>query len=226
MGLRGALIRPQDAGYDAARRVWNGLIDKRPALIVRCAGAADVIRAVQFARDAHLTVAIRGGGHSFAGHALYDGGLVIDLSGMKGIRVDQEKRTARAEPGLTGGEFLRETQAFGLATTTGICPTAGLAGYTLGGGIGRLMGAYGLACDNLLTVDIVTADGRLRTASATEHPDLFWALRGGGGNFGVVTSFEFQLHPVGPVLAGMVVHPMDRARSPAFLSRVHARLPR
>src|SRR5918997_1283146 len=165
--LRGGLLRPTDAGYDGARAVWNGMIDRRPALIARCVGAADVIQAVHFARTHHLLVSVRGGGHSAAGHAVCDGGLMIDLSPMKGLRVDPGRRTARAEPGVTWGEFDRETQAFGLATTGGIVPSTGIAGLTLGGGLGYLMRRFGLACDNLLSVDLITADGELRTASAT-----------------------------------------------------------
>jgi FAD/FMN-containing dehydrogenase len=211
-GLRGELLNSTDASFDAARRVWNGMIDKTPALIVRCAGVADVIATVNFARAHDLLVAVRGGGHNVAGKAVCDGGIVIDLSQMKSIHVDPARRTARAEPGLTWGEFDRETQAFGLATTGGAVSTTGIAGLTLGGGVGWLMGQYGMTCDNLLSVDIVTADGQFLTASPTEHPDLFWALRGGGGNFGVVTSFEYQLHPVGSVLAGMLLHPLASAR--------------
>jgi FAD/FMN-containing dehydrogenase len=210
--LRGALLRPGDDGYDAARTLWNAMIDKRPALIVRCAGVADVINAVNFARTYDLLVAVRGGGHNVAGNAVCDGGLMIDLSPMKSVHVDPVRRTARAEPGVTWREFDHETQAFGLATTGGVIPTTGIAGLTLGGGIGWLMGKHGLSCDNLLSVDVVTADGRLLKASATEHPDLFWGVRGGGGNFGVVTSFEYQLHAVGQVLGGMVIHPVERAR--------------
>ena len=210
--LRGALLRPGDDGYEAARTLWNAMIDKRPALIVRCVGVADVIQAVNFARTHDLLVAVRGGGHNVAGNAVCDGGLMIDLSPMKSVHVDPVRRTARAEPGATWREFDHETQAFGLATTGGVIPTTGVAGLTLGGGIGWLMGSYGLSCDNLLSVDVVTADGRLLQASATENPDLFWGVRGGGGNFGVVTSFEYQLHAVGQVLGGMVIHPVERAR--------------
>jgi len=210
--LRGRMLRPGGDGYDAARKVWNGMIDRKPALIARCAGAADVMAAVDFARTHDLLVAVRGGGHSASGQGVCDGGLVIDLSDMKGMRVNPAARTARAEPGLTWGEFDRETQAFGLATTGGVVSTTGIAGLTLGGGLGWLMREHGLTCDNLLSVDIVTADGQLRTASASENPDLFWAVRGGGGNFGVVTSFEYRLHPVGPmVLAGLLIHPRERA---------------
>ena len=210
--LRGALLRPGDDGYEAARTLWNAMIDKRPALIVRCVGVADVIQAINFARTHDLLVAVRGGGHNVAGNAVCDGGLMIDLSPMKSVHVDPVRRTARAEPGATWREFDHETQAFGLATTGGVIPTTGVAGLTLGGGIGWLMGSYGLSCDNLLSVDVVTADGRLLQASATENPDLFWGVRGGGGNFGVVTSFEYQLHAVGQVLGGMVIHPVERAR--------------
>jgi FAD/FMN-containing dehydrogenase len=210
--VRGAVIQHGDPEYDSARQLWNGRIDKHPALIVRCAGAGDVIQAVLFARSHDLEVAVRGGGHSAIGLSLSDGGLVIDLSRMKGIRVDPMKRTARAEAGLLLGEFIQETQLFGLATTTGIVSHTGLSGLTLGGGMGWLAGKYGLTIDNLLAVDVITADGEMVAASAMEHPDLFWAIRGGGGNFGVVTSFELQLHPVGPVLAGMVVHPLMRAK--------------
>jgi hypothetical protein len=211
--LRGELLCPVDAGYETARKIWNGMIDRRPALIARCAGAADVIQCVQFARTHNLLVAIRGGGHNVAGHAVCDGGLMIDLSRMKGLRVDPVHRTARAEPGLTWGEFDRETQAFGLATPGGFVSTTGIAGLTLGGGWGWLARSYGLSSDNLRSVDLVTADGRFLTASATEHADLFWGVRGGGGNFGVVTSFEYQLHPVGPVLGGVVIHPFARAKA-------------
>jgi FAD/FMN-containing dehydrogenase len=210
--LRGRLLRPGEDGYDAARRVWNGMIDRRPALIARCAAPADVIAAVRFAREHGLLLAVKGGGHNITGNAVCNGGLMLDLSGMKSIRVDPAGRTARAEAGLTWGEYNRETQAFGLASTGGVVSTTGIAGLTLGGGLGWLHGKHGLSCDNLLSADIVTADGKLLTASAEQNPDLFWGLRGGGGNFGVVTSFEYKLHPVGPVLAGMVVHPMDKAR--------------
>ncbi|MFQ6028885.1 MAG: FAD-binding oxidoreductase [Dehalococcoidia bacterium] len=210
--LRGDLLSPDDGGYDDARIVWNGMIDKRPALIAQCAGVADVINAVNFARTNNLRVAVRGGGHNIAGNALCDGGIVIDLSPMKGLRVDPVKRIAQAEAGLTWGEYNHETQAFGLASTGGVISTTGIAGLTLGGGLGWLMGKHGFACDNLISADIVTADGRFLTASASENSDLFWGLRGGGGNFGVVTSFEYQLHPVGPVLGGMVIHPMSKAK--------------
>ncbi len=221
--LRGALIRPGDDGYDAARMVWNGMIDKRPALIARCAGVADVIEAVNFVRTHELLLAVRGGGHNITGNAMCDGGLVVDLTQMKSVRVDPVNRTARAEAGLTWGEYNHETQAFGLASTGGVVSTTGIAGLTLGGGLGWLMGKHGLTCDNLLSADMVTADGRLITASASENPDLFWGLRGGGGNFGVVTSFEYRLHPVGPVLGGMVLHPLDRAKDVLRFYRDFAR---
>ncbi len=210
--LRGELFQPGEEGYDAARTTYNAMIDRHPALIARCAGVSDVITAVQFARSRNLLVAIRGGGHNVAGRALCDGGLVIDLSRMKGIHVDPVHCIARAEPGVTWSEFDRETQAFGLATTGGTVSSTGIAGLTLGGGIGWLMRTCGLACDNLVSVDLVTAEGRLLTASATENPDLFWGMRGAGANFGVVTSFEYQLHPVGPLLGGMLIHPFSKAR--------------
>lgn len=208
--LRGHLLVPGDEGYDAARKVWNAMIDKRPGLISRCAGAGDVVHTVRFAREHDLQVAVRGGGHNVAGRSVCDGGLLIDLSLMKGMRVDPVRRTARAQPGLKLGEFDRETQAFGLATTLGAASDTGIAGLTLGGGYGWLNGKFGLACDNLLSVDVVTADGRLVTASAEENEDLFWGVRGAGANFGVVTSFEYRLHSVGPVLGGLVLHPIGR----------------
>jgi FAD/FMN-containing dehydrogenase len=211
-GLRGKLLRPGVDGFDVARCVWNGMIDRRPALIARCAGPADVIAAVRFAGEHGLLLAIKGGGHNITGNAVCEGGLMLDLSGMKGIRVDPQRRTARAEAGLNWSEYNRETQAFGLASTGGVVSTTGIAGLTLGGGLGWLQGKHGLSCDNLLSADIVTADGRLLTASADENADLFWGLRGGGGNFGVVTSFEYRLHPVTSVLAGMVVHPISKAK--------------
>jgi FAD/FMN-containing dehydrogenase len=187
------------------------MIDRRPALIARCAGASDVIKAVNFARRHDLLVSVRGGGHSFAGNAVCDGGLVIDLTRMQGIRVDPVSQTVRAEPGVKWLDFDRETQAFGLATTGGTNSDTGIAGLTLGGGHGWLGGKYGLTCDNLISADLVIASGELVHASDTENTDLFWGIRGGGGNFGVVTSFEYQLHPVGDLLAGMVVHPFGKA---------------
>ncbi|MFI6449228.1 FAD-binding oxidoreductase [Kitasatospora sp. NPDC050543] len=211
--LSGTLVRPGDAAYDEAREVWNAAHDGRPALIVRCAGTADVIRAVEFARSQNLLVAVRGGAHSIAGFSTCDGGIVIDLSAMKGVRVDPAGRRAVAQPGLTWGELDHETQAFGLAVTGGLVSSTGVAGFTLGGGVGWLLRRHGLACDNLVGADVVTADGRLVHADAEENPELFWALRGGGGNFGVVTSFEFELHPVGPqVLAGLVIYPAAEAQ--------------
>ncbi|HEY1299670.1 MAG TPA: FAD-binding oxidoreductase [Stellaceae bacterium] len=221
--LRGDLLRPGDPGYDTARRVWNGMIDRCPALIARCAGPADVVAAVDFARDHDLLLSVKGGGHNITGNAVCAGGLMIDLSPMKGIRVDPVRRTARAEAGLTWGDYNRETQAFGLASTGGVVSTTGIAGLTLGGGLGWLMGKHGLSCDNLLSADLVTAEGKLVTASAEENPELFWGLRGGGGNFGVVTSFEYRLHPVGPVLAGMVLHPLSKAHEVLRFYRGFAR---
>lgn len=209
--LRGILLRSGEPGYDEARKVYNGMINRRPALIARCTGAGDVIACVQFAREHNLLVSVRGGGHSVAGNAVCDDGLMFDLSLLRGIRVDPVGQTVRAEPGLTWADFDRETQAFGLATTGGLFSPTGIAGLTLGGGLGWLHGLHGLACDNLLSADVVTADGRLLTASETEHPDLFWGLRGGGGNFGIVTSLVYRLHPVGPVLAGELIYPIARA---------------
>ncbi len=196
--LQGQLIRPGDDQYDEARGVWNGMIDKRPAYIVRCANAADVISSINFARDNHLLEAVRGGGHNVAGTAVCDDGLVIDLSAMKGIQVDPQACLARAQGGAIWRELDQETQRFGLATPGGVVSDTGIAGLTLGGGIGWLRRKYGLSCDNLVAAEIVTADGQLVKASATENPDLFWGLRGGGGNFGIVTAFEYRLHPVGP----------------------------
>ena len=210
-GLRGTLLRLSDDGYDSARTIWNAMIDHKPSLLVRCAGVADVLRAVDFARTHDILVAVRGGGHNIAGKSMCHGGLVIDLAPMQGMRVDPVARTARAQAGLKLGDFDPETQAFGLATTMGIVTDTGIAGLTLGGGYGWLAGKFGLACDNLLFADIVTADGRFLTASADENEELFWGLRGGGGNFGVVTSFEYQLHPVDSILGGMVIHPMTSA---------------
>jgi hypothetical protein len=210
--VRGDLLRPGDDGYDAARRVWNGMIDRRPALIARCAGVADVVAAVRFAREHQLLVSVRGGGHSVPGFSVCDRGLMIDLSRMRAVRVDPAGLTARAEGGATWGDFDHETQAFGLATTGGIARPTGIAGLTLGGGHGFLMRKHGLACDNLVSVDLVTAEGRLLTASADQHADLFWGLRGGGGNFGVATSFEYRLHPVGPILGGLLIYPLAHAR--------------
>ena len=211
--LRGSLCLLDEAGYDEARTIWNAMIDRRPSAVVRCAGASDVMRAVRLARDNGLLVAVRGGGHNISGNAVCEGGLLIDLSPMRSVRVDPKKRTARVEPGVTLGEFDKEAQAFGLATPLGINSTTGVAGLTLGGGFGWLSRKFGFTVDNLVSADVVTADGALVQASAVENPDLFWAIRGGGGNFGVVTSFEFKLHPVGPNLtSGLIVHPFARAR--------------
>jgi FAD/FMN-containing dehydrogenase len=210
--LRGDLIMNDHPDYESARRVWNGNIDRRPALIARCAGGADVQRAVSFARTHSLRLSIRDGGHSAPGYGTNDGGLVIDLSTMKGIRVDPDARSVRAQGGVIWRELDHETQAFGLATTGGTVSNTGIVGLTLGGGLGWLMGKHGLAIDNLISADVVTADGQFRKASAVDHPDLFWALRGGGGNFGVVTSVEYQVHEVTQVLGGLVLYPLDQAR--------------
>jgi len=212
--VRGAVLLRGDQGYDEARAIWNGLIDRRPALIVQCTGAADVVDAVNFAREKNLLLSVKGGGHNVAGNAVNDGGLVIDLSQMRGVHVDPSTQTVRAEGGATWGEADRETQLFGLAVPGGVVSTTGIAGLTLHGGVGHLRRKYGLSIDNLLSVDIVTADGRLRRASATENEDLFWAVRGAGSNFGVVTSFEFRAHPVGPmVMVGAVFYPQDDGRT-------------
>jgi FAD/FMN-containing dehydrogenase len=211
-GLSGALLLPGDERYDLARQVHNGLIDKRPALIARCRGTADVVAALELAREAALEVSIRGGGHNIAGRAVTEGGLMIDLAEMKGIHVDPVARTARAQGGVIWRELNREAALHGLAVTGGFISTTGIAGYTLGGGIGWLMSKYGLAADNLLSAEIVTADGQVLHPSASEHPDLFWAIRGGGGNFGVATSFEYQLHPVSTVFGGLIAFPFDAAR--------------
>jgi FAD/FMN-containing dehydrogenase len=211
-GLTGELVRPEDDAYDEARKIWNGAHDARPALIVRCADADDVRHAIGFASSEGLDVAVRGGSHSIPGFSTCDGGIVIDLSPMKEIGVDPEASTVTAEGGVVWNELDAATQEHGLATTGGLVSTTGVAGFTLGGGVGWLMRKHGLACDNLRSAEVVTADGRVLTASAEENEDLFWGLRGGGGNFGVVTSFEFDLHPVGPtVTAGPVFYPGDRA---------------
>jgi FAD/FMN-containing dehydrogenase len=209
-GVRGAVLRPGDQGYDDARAIWNGLIDRRPAIIVQCTGAADVVDAVNFAREQNLLLSVKGGGHNVAGNAVNDGGLVVDLSQMRGVHVDPSTQTVRAEGGATWGECDRESQLFGLAVPGGVVSTTGIAGLTLHGGVGHLRRKHGLSIDNLLSVDIVTADGRLRRASATENEDLFWAVRGAGSNFGVVTSFEFRAHPVGPfVTVGAVFYAVE-----------------
>jgi FAD/FMN-containing dehydrogenase len=211
--LHGEVLTPRDPGYDAARKVFNAMIDRRPAAIALCTSTAHVVHCVQFARTHGLTISVRGGEHSVAGEAVCDGALMVDLSRMKHVRVDATERTARAEPGLTLGEFDAATQAVGLATTMGIVSNTGIAGLTLGGGIGWLNGQYGLTCDNLRSAELVLADGRVLTADPSAHADLFWAVRGGGGNFGIVTAFEYQLHSVGPVLAGMVIHPLEKAKA-------------
>src|SRR5262245_23313575 len=218
--LTGRLLTPTDAAYDDTRRVHNGLIDKRPALIAQCRGAADIVDAVRFARTQSLEIAVRGGGHSVAGRATVDGGLMIDLSPMKGVHVDVRTRTARAQGGVIWNEFNRETQLHGLATTGGVVSTTGIAGLTLGGGIGWLIGKYGLALDNLISVELVTAEGRVVHVSQDEQPDLFWAVRGGGGNFGVAASLEYRLHPVGPrLVGGFVYYPFAVARDALRLFR-------
>jgi len=209
-GVRGTIVQPGDAEYESARRVYNGMIDRRPAAIVRCADTADVMAAVDYARTNSLLTAIRGGGHNGGGLGTCDDGLVIDLSRMKGIRVDPAARTVRVQGGCTGGDMDHATHAFGLATPGGTVSTTGVAGLTLGGGIGHLTRPYGLAIDNLLEVDVVLADGRFVTANEKEHADLFWAIRGGGGNFGVVTSFLFRLHPVSTVSAGPTFWPIEQ----------------
>ena len=213
--LRGETLTQQDDGYDAARAVWNAMIDRRPRLIVRCKGTADVIDAVNFARDQNLPIAIRGGAHNVAGHAVCDDGVMIDLSLMRSVWVDPSARRARVEGGCTWGDVDRETQAFGLATPGGLISDTGVAGLTLAGGIGWLRSRYGLCIDNLVSLDVVTAEGRLVTANAQENPDLFWALRGGGGNFGVVVSFEFALHSVGPiVMFAAPIYPLSVGAGP------------
>ena len=211
--LRGHLLLPTSEGYDEARRGWNGMIDKRPALIVRCHGPADVMNAVKVARQYELLTAVRGGGHSAAGKSVCDGGIMIDLSPMRGVRVDPTTRSGRAEAGVLLGAVDHESQAFGLAAPFGVVSHTGAAGLTLGGGFGKLSRRYGLTVDNLRNVDLITADGELRRCNISENTDLFWGLRGGGGNFGVATSFEYQLHPVGTdFLAGAVMHPLDKVR--------------
>jgi FAD/FMN-containing dehydrogenase len=214
-GFQGRLIRPDDADYDEARRIWNGMVDKRPALIAQCKGTSDVVAAVNYGREEGLPVAIRGGGHNVSGNALCDDGIVIDLRPMKAVNVDPEKRTASAEGGVLWGEYDAATQKHGLASPGGAISTTGIAGLTLGGGFGWLTRAYGLACDNLISAEVVTADGKVLAASADENPDLFWAIRGGGGNFGVVTRFEYRLQEVRELLSGLILYPRDRA--PEFM---------
>ncbi|MFI5889917.1 FAD-binding oxidoreductase [Actinoplanes sp. NPDC051513] len=210
--LRGDLVRPGDEAYDEARSIWNGAHDKRPGLIVRCHGVADVLKTVEFARSEGLPLAVRGGGHSIPGFSTVDNGVVLDLSPMNGVRVDPGRRTVTAQAGALWRDVDAETQAFGLAVTGGLVSSTGIAGFTLGGGIGWLVRRCGLTCDNLIAADIVTADGQYLRVSEDERPELLWALRGGGGNFGVVTSFEFRLHEVGPtVFAGLVFYPGEHA---------------
>jgi FAD binding domain/Berberine and berberine like len=210
-GLRGQVIYPGDDLFDSARSIFNGMIDQHPLAVIRCAGAFDVVRCIEFARRGDLPLTVRGGGHGVAGNAVRDNSLMLDLSGMKAIHVDPDTKTVRTGPGLTLGEFDRATQEFGLATTLGVVSTTGIAGLTLGGGLGWLNGRYGLACDNLISAEVVTAEGRLLRASEQENEDLFWGVRGGGGNFGVVTSLEYQLHPVRRVFAGGLSYPWSMA---------------
>ena len=211
--MRGDVLVAGQDGYDTARRIWNGAFDRHPALIARCAGAADVVQAVNFGRTQGLLVAVRGGGHSFSGQSVCEGGLIIDLSPMKSVHVDPLAKTARLEPGVLLGQFDREAQAFGLATTAGTVSHTGAAGLTLGGGFGRIGRKFGLACDNMYAAEIVTADGQFMRVSEKENADLLWGLRGGGGNFGVVTSFEYRLHPVGPMMyGGRLIYPFEQAR--------------
>ena len=210
--LRGSVILPGDAGYDQARKVWNAMIDRRPAAIAQCTGVGDVIETVNYARENGVPVSVRGGGHNVAGKAVRDDAIMIDLAPMRGIRVDPERKTGRAQGGVRWGAFDYETAALGLVTTGGTVSTTGVAGLTLGGGLGWLMRKHGLSCDNLVEADVVTADGRFLKASANENSDLFWALRGGGGNFGVVTSFEFALHDAEPIIAGMALYPGTKLR--------------
>src|SRR5262245_28920348 len=210
--LRGQLVLPSDPGYDGTRRVWNGMVDRRPAAIARCVGVADVVNAVEFARRFEAPLSVLGGGHNIGGSGIRDGALTIDLRAMKGIRVDPRARTVRAEGGVVLGELDRETTAFDLTTTLGIASTTGIAGLTLGGGLGYLMRKHGLACDNLVSVDLVLADGRFVTASADENAELFWALQGGGGNFGIATCLEYRLHPAAPITGGVVAYPVSRAK--------------
>jgi FAD/FMN-containing dehydrogenase len=221
--LSGALLRPTDDGFDDARAVWNGMIDRKPGLIVRCASTSDVVNAVNFARERGLLLAVRGGGHNAAGKAVCDGGLVIDLSQMRNVTVDPESRTAHVDGGATWADFDGATQAYGLATTGGLISTTGVAGLTLGGGFGWLMRSYGMACDNLIGAEVVIASGEVVTVSESENADLLWGLRGGGGNFGVVTNFQFQLHPVSTVLGGMLVHPGERVKEALHFYREFTR---
>ena len=209
--VRGEVITPGDEGYEQVRKVFNAMIDRRPRVVVRCANAGDVMASVDFARENRLDLAVRGGGHSVPGFGTCDDGVVVDLSRMRGVRVDPRTRTARAEGGATWGDFNHATHAFGLATTGGVVSTTGIAGLTLGGGIGHLARGFGLSCDNLVSADVVTADGRFLVASDSENEDLFWAIRGGGGNFGVVTSFEYNLHPVKDIYGGVMFYELSEA---------------
>src|SRR3990172_744958 len=209
--VRGEVITPRDENYEQARRVFNAMIDRRPRVVVRCVNAGNVMAAVDFARENQLDLAVRGGGHSVPGFGTCDDGVVVDLSRMRAVRVDPRARTARAEGGATWGDFNHATHAFGLATTGGVVSTTGIAGLTLGGGIGHLARGFGLSCDNLVSADVVTADGRLLVASDRENEDLFWAIRGGGGNFGVVTSFEYKLHPVKDIYGGVMFYELSEA---------------
>jgi len=219
-GFKGALLQPEDEGFDLARRVWNGSVDKRPAIVARCTGVADVQAAIRFGREQDLLVSVKGGGHQVAGLAVADGGLMVDLSLMRGVRVDAEARTARAQGGCLLGDLDRSTQLHGLATTAGVISVTGIGGLTLGGGIGWLQGKHGFTVDNVRSIDLVTAEGHQIAVSEDNEPDLFWGLRGGGGNFGVATSFEYQMHPVGPiVLGGPIVWPLEQA--PEVLGVVH-----
>ena len=211
--VKGHVVLPEDPNYDEVRQIWNGMIDRRPAVIVQCANADDVTHAISFARENGLEISIRGAGHNIAGNAVCDNGVTIDFSTMINVRVDAEKRRAYVEPGATLGDFDRAAQAQGLATPVGVNSTTGIAGLTLGGGFGWLTRKYGLTIDNLVSAEVVTADGNKLQASKNKHPDLFWAIRGGGGNFGVVTEFEFELHPVGPeILAGLIIFPFSQAK--------------
>jgi FAD/FMN-containing dehydrogenase len=221
--VRGEILRPGEQRYDEARKIHNAMIDRHPAIIVRCAGVADIIATVKLAREHKIAASVLGTGHHVAGVSLCDGGIVIDLRAMKGIHVNPDLRTARVEPGVTWGELNHELQTFGLAATGGYVGTTGVGGLTLGGGLGWMVRKYGCALDNLISTDVVTADGRFLTASLKQNADLFWALRGGGGNFGIVTSFEFQVHPVGTVMAGLVLHPLSKGREAVQFWREYER---
>lgn len=210
--LSGDLLTLGETGYDEARQIWNGMVDKRPLVIVRCCNSDDVVHAVNFAREQNLLLSVRGGGHNIAGNAVCEGGMMVDLSLMKSIKIDPEGQIAEVETGATWGEFDAECQKFGLATTGGVISSTGVAGLTLGGGVGWLVRKYGLSCDNLAGADLVTAEGIRIKTNASENPELFWGIRGGGGNFGIVTSMRFRLHPVGTLLGGIIIHPRDKAK--------------